>query len=257
MIVLASEEGIEALLARLTGLLAAARAKRVDPARLALAALAGAAAAAPGRAAPAEAAEALGLVADLALAKSRALLPAPPSPPPEMAIGAETSPELRERRLGMRAAAAALEARPRLHRDVFPRGAGTAGGVSGPPPLDAAALALAYAALRLRALRRAPVARRRVLALSLGRALAVVRGVEGLEEWRDWRALLRPLRDAPETGAAGARSLSAAGFAAALELARAGRLELRQDAAFGPISVRRRPPPVAAIGRREAPGDGG
>ena len=55
----------------------------------------------------------------------------------------------------------------------------------------------------------------------------------------DWRALVRFLPDG--RGDRMRRSALAATFAAALELAHGGRIELRQDRAFGPIWLRSRP----------------
>ena len=54
-------------------------------------------------------------------------------------------------------------------------------------------------------------------------------------EWRELVVFLPP----EMRGALFRRSALAATFAASLELARAGRIELRQDHAFGPIYLRR------------------
>jgi segregation and condensation protein A len=64
-----------------------------------------------------------------------------------------------------------------------------------------------------------------------------------------WRALVRFLPDDP--GADRQRSAMAATFAAALELARDGLLELRQDRAFGPIWLRS-PPALRRAGLEAA-----
>ena len=53
----------------------------------------------------------------------------------------------------------------------------------------------------------------------------------------DWQTLLAFLPDDLKEGLV-QRSAVAATFAASLELVRSGRLQLRQDAAFGPIWVR-------------------
>ena len=56
----------------------------------------------------------------------------------------------------------------------------------------------------------------------------------------DWRSLMSFLPPAPGTGWC-ERSAIAATFAASLELVRAGKLQLRQDTAFGPIYLRSPP----------------
>jgi segregation and condensation protein A len=67
----------------------------------------------------------------------------------------------------------------------------------------------------------------------------------------DWRELTRFLPD--ELGGEEIRrSALAATFAAALELVREGRVELRQDRAFGPIYLRS-PPQAALHGGGEGP----
>jgi segregation and condensation protein A len=56
----------------------------------------------------------------------------------------------------------------------------------------------------------------------------------------DWRSLMSFLPEGAGEGLVG-RSAVAATFAASLELARDGRVQLRQDAAFGPIWLRSPP----------------
>ncbi|HHY01673.1 MAG TPA: segregation/condensation protein A, partial [Paracoccus sp.] len=56
----------------------------------------------------------------------------------------------------------------------------------------------------------------------------------------DWTDLMRFLPDGWTATPARRRSATAATFAASLELARQGRVELRQEAVFAPISVRPR-----------------
>jgi segregation and condensation protein A len=69
-------------------------------------------------------------------------------------------------------------------------------------------------------------------------ALERMRGLIGTAiDWVQLAAWLpADWRDAPERR----RSATAASFAAALELVKAGRLDLRQDAAFEPIYLRQR-----------------
>ena len=69
-----------------------------------------------------------------------------------------------------------------------------------------------------------------------------------MPEWRELAAFL------PDEFRGGIfrRSALAATFAAVLELARAGRIELRQESAFGPIHLRSRS--SSSSGLREIPG---
>ncbi len=62
----------------------------------------------------------------------------------------------------------------------------------------------------------------------------------------DWRELIAFLPEDLRDGPLG-RSVLAATFAATLELARAGQVELRQDRAFGPLYLRSGP----GLSRRE------
>ena len=80
---------------------------------------------------------------------------------------------------------------------------------------------------------------------------ALQRLVRFLGRVPDWRELASFL---PEElrGEVFRRSALAATFAAILELARGGRIELRQDRAFGPIYLRS---PASAAGRGVAGGD--
>jgi segregation and condensation protein A len=68
---------------------------------------------------------------------------------------------------------------------------------------------------------------------------ALIRFARFLGRVPDWRALVRFLPEEPR-GDQLRRSALASTFAAALELARDGRIELRQDRAFGPIWLRSR-----------------
>ena len=68
---------------------------------------------------------------------------------------------------------------------------------------------------------------------------ALIRFARFLGRVPEWRALVRFLPDDPR-GDWRRRSALASTFAAALELARDGRIELRQDRAFGPIWLRSR-----------------
>lgn len=182
------------------------------------------------------------MAAWLAYLKSRLLLPDEETDDEEPS-GPEMAAALafRLRRLAaMRDAAAALMDRPRLGRDVF--AAGTAEGL----PVHEEALhestlielLRAYAAHRVR---RKP--RRLLIELSAYHSMedAYRRLSELLGSTPDWEILARflPRGSGPESEAA-ARSGLASTFAASLELAREGRLQLRQLEPFGPIYLRRR-----------------
>lgn len=233
-------EGFEGPLDLLLGL---AREQKVDLARISILALA------EQYLAWVEAARALDLdlaadflvmAAWLAYLKSRLLLP--PAERPEDEPSPEEAAELlafQLRRLeAMREAGAALMARPRLGLDVWPRGAPEARveKVPGGWALAMHELIAAYAAARRRGLGGRGYVPPPMQLMSvqdalerLGRLLRVV---------PDWAVLTRFLP--PGLGAglptrAGVASMLIAG----LELAKDGRLDLRQEEPFGPIWVKR------------------
>jgi segregation and condensation protein A len=183
------------------------------------------------------AADYLVMAAWLAYLKSRLLLPQPA--PDEEPSGAELAAELEHRlRLleAMQNAGTRLMARPRTGQNVFLRGAPEGLAVV---PVPVYELSL-YELLRTygEARRRTEAA---VLAIepaefySMDDALSrLSRFIGRVPNWREIAGFLpRELR-----GELFRRSALAATFAAALELARRGRLELRQDRAFGPIYLR-------------------
>jgi segregation and condensation protein A len=186
------------------------------------------------------AADYLVMAAWLAYLKSRLLLPQPPED--DEPSGAELAAELEQRlRLleAMQTAGRRLMARPRTGLDVFLRGA----------PEGLAVIAVPVYELGLYELLRAYGESRRrgkatVLAIepsgfhSMDDALK--RLAHFLDRVPDWRELTSFL---PEElrGEIVLRSALAATFAATLELARSGRIELRQDRAFGPIYLRSPP----------------
>ena len=183
------------------------------------------------------------MAAWLAYLKSRLLLPDEETDDEEPS-GPEMAAALafRLRRLAaMRDAAATLMARPQLGQDVF-----AAGAAEGLPVHEEALhestlieLLRAYAAHRIR---RKP----RGLVIELGAYHSMEDAYKRLSgllgSTPDWETLERflPLGPGPENEAA-ARSGLASTFAASLELAREGRLQLRQLEPFGPIYLRRRP----------------
>jgi segregation and condensation protein A len=186
------------------------------------------------------AADYLVMAAWLAFLKSRLLLP--PDPAEDGPSGDEMAAHLAfqlERLEAMRGAAAQLMGRDQLGRDVFARGEieAVARTVRVVHTATLVELMRAYARIKTRDdftplhLARGPV-------YTMEQALERMRGLIGsaigwleLAAWLpdDWRA--DPDRR---------RSATAASFAAALELVKAGRLQLRQDGVFQPIYVRQR-----------------
>lgn len=189
------------------------------------------------------AADYLVMAAWLAFLKSRLLLP--PEPEEEGPSGDEMAAYLAfqlERLQAMRDAAARLMARDRLGRDVFARGLPERVERVRRVRHDATLLDLmhAYARVRTRDEFR-PWAFDRQAVFTMEEALERMRGMIGFAgTWTDIAAYL------PEewrTEPARRRSATAATFAATLELAREGRLEIRQSGTFAPIEVRRRERP--------------
>jgi segregation and condensation protein A len=194
------------------------------------------------------AADYLVMAAWLAYLKSRLLLPQPQQD--EEANGTELAAQLQHRlRLleAMQNAGARLMARPRTGLDVFLRGEPEGLPIIAVPvyEVELYEILLAYAEGR----RRTEAA---VLAIeptefySMDDALGrLARFIGRVPNWRELASFLpRELR-----GEMFRRSALAATFAATLELARSGRIELRQDQAFGPIYVRS-PVPGATLEMR-------
>jgi len=183
------------------------------------------------------AADYLVMAAWLAYLKSRLLLPEAPAD--DEPSGEELAAALSHRLqllAAMQQAGARLMAQPQVGRDVFLRGA-PEGFVSVERPLYELSL---YELLKAYA-----DGRRRqettVLTIEPAAFHSLDEALQRLSRFvghiPDWRELTNFL---PEElrGDLFSRSALAATFAASLELARAGRLELRQDRAFGPIYLR-------------------
>ena len=184
------------------------------------------------------AADYLVMAAWLAYLKSRLLLPDPPDDE-----NGPTATELAEalaHRLrlleAMQRAGTALMARPLLGRDVFARGAPDGLATIDQPVfmLGLYDLLKAYADSHRRQ-------HGQVLTILPSAYQSLNDAMEHLARFvgqvPDWRELLAFLPD--ELGGGKLRkSALAATFAATLELAKAGRLELRQDRAFGPLYLR-------------------
>lgn len=186
------------------------------------------------------AADYLVMAAWLAYLKSRLLLPAEPGDegPSAEDMAAHLAFQL-ERLEAMREAAARLMARDRLGREFFARGAPETVSIERQTRHTATLLELvqAYARLRTRDEFR-PYAFDRKDIYPLETALDRLRGMIGEAlEWSDLAGFLPP-----GWRAAGnrRRSALASTFAASLELAKQGQIDLQQAETFAPIRLRRR-----------------
>ncbi|MDO5606516.1 MAG: ScpA family protein [Paracoccus sp. (in: a-proteobacteria)] len=186
------------------------------------------------------AADYLVMAAWLAFLKSRLLLPPDPTEegPSAEDLAAHLAFQL-ERLDAMRQAAARLMGRDRLGISRFVRGAPEQVARRRAIQYEAGLIDLmrAYARLRTRDEFR-PYAFDRKDVFTMEQALERVRRLIG---WAGgWTSLAEFLPDG--WGADGRlRSATAATFAATLELARQGKLEIRQSETFAPISIRRKP----------------
>jgi segregation and condensation protein A len=186
------------------------------------------------------AADYLVMAAWLAFLKSRLLLPPDPNDagPTAEDMAAHLAFQL-ERLAAMREAAARLMARPRLGQDFFARGDIEAIATRRHTRYSATLLDLmqAYARIRTRDEFR-PFAFDRQNIYTMEQALERMRAQVGFAgSWTDLAAYL------PEGWGgdpARRRSATAATFAAALELAKQGHIELQQSETFAPLSIRRR-----------------
>ncbi|MEM9736577.1 MAG: ScpA family protein [Pseudomonadota bacterium] len=185
------------------------------------------------------AADYLVMAAWLAFLKSRLLLP-PPHPEGEES-GEEMAARLAfqlERLEAMRNAAAALMARNRLGRDFFARGMTETVTVKRDVQWSAnlADLLKAYASVRTKA-EYAPMQIDRDAFFSIDQALSRLQSVIGGAV--DWADLSGFLPEGYRLDPARRRSALASSFAASLELAKRGEVELRQESAFAPLYLRR------------------
>ena len=187
------------------------------------------------------AADYLVMAAWLAFLKSRLLLP--PDPNEDGPSGEELAAHLAfqlERLEAMRDVAARLMARDQLGRDFFARGV----------PEDVTRvrrvsytatlmdLMQAYARIRTRDEFR-PYAFDRQHVFTMEQALDRMRGLIGYAG--DWTDLMGYLPDGWAHDPVRRRSATAATFAASLELAKQGQIELRQAETFAAITIRRKP----------------
>lgn len=187
------------------------------------------------------AADYLVMAAWLAFLKSRLLLPPDPEAegPSAEDLAAHLAFQL-ERLAAMRQAAAQLMARDRLGISRFQRGAPEMTIRKRRTEWQAGLIDLmrAYARLKTKDEFR-PYAFDRHDVFTMEQALDRMRRLIGfVGEWTD---LSDFLPDGWENAGPRRRSATAATFAASLELARQGRLEIRQSESFAPISFRRKP----------------
>ncbi|HEY0213620.1 MAG TPA: ScpA family protein [Paenirhodobacter sp.] len=188
------------------------------------------------------AADYLVMVAWLAFLKSRLLLPPDPTAegPSAEDLAAHLAFQL-ERLQAMREAAASLMARDQLGRDFFARGdpQGIARVRETNYDLSLMDLMQAYARLRTRDEFR-PYAFDRKNLFTMEQALARLRAVVGYAgDWTDLSSYLPEGWSEPKRR----RSATAATFAASLELAKQGQIEIRQQDTFAPIAIRARTTP--------------
>jgi segregation and condensation protein A len=186
------------------------------------------------------AADYLVMAAWLAYLKSRLLLPKD-SRTADGPSAEDLASRLAERLRALetiRAAARELMKRPMLGEDVFARGAPEPLAIDRRPAFEASIhdLLTAYARQRQKhAQARVVIQKRFVWSLADAREI-LARLVGAMDDWTPVDAFLIRHAIAPDQR----RSLRASGFAAMLEMAREGGLELRQHGTFEPIYLRRK-----------------
>ncbi|GGE40984.1 segregation and condensation protein A [Actibacterium pelagium] len=188
------------------------------------------------------AADYLVMAAWLAFLKSRLLLP--PDPADEGPSGEDLAAHLAfqlERLEAMRKSAARLMARDQLGRDFFARG--ITEDVTRVKKITYTATLLdlmqGYARIRTKDEFR-PFVMDRDSVFTMEQALDRMRGLIGFAG--DWTELISYLPDGWENDPAKRRSATASTFAASLELAKRGQIEIRQSELFAPIQIRRTDP---------------
>lgn len=187
------------------------------------------------------AADYLVMAAWLAFLKSKLLLPPVPGDdgPTAEDLAAHLAYQL-ERLSAMRDVAARLMARDQKGRDFFARGAPEAVARARALRYEASLLDLmrAYARIRTRDEFR-PYAFDRVDVFTMEEALERLRGMIGYAgDWADLTSFLPKGWNASPTRR---RAVTAAHFAAVLEMAKQGQITLRQGEVFAPIQIRAKP----------------
>jgi segregation and condensation protein A len=188
------------------------------------------------------AADYLVMAAWLAFLKSRLLLP--PDPSEEGPSGEELAAHLAfqlERLQAMREVAAKLMARDQLGRDFFARGITEDVQRVRRVTYTATLLDLmqGYARIRTRDDFR-PFVFDRQHVMTMEQALERMRGLIGFAG--HWTDISQYLPDGWDSDPQRVRSTTAATFAATLELAKEGKIEIRQGETFAPIQIRRKAP---------------
>ena len=185
------------------------------------------------------AADYLVMAAWLAYLKSRLLIPQPPKDDGPSGEEMAATLAFRLKRLeAMREAATSLVNRNRLGRDIFARGAPEHIAADRSSVFTASLydLLTAYASLRQRqAVTQVTIEKRQVWSLSDARDM-LMRMIGEIGD--DWQALDHYLLRYLVAPADRATAIASA-FAASLELAREGRIEIRQAGAFEPMQMRR------------------
>ncbi|PLL13312.1 segregation/condensation protein A [Tabrizicola sp. TH137] len=188
------------------------------------------------------AADYLVMAAWLAFLKSRLLLPPEPGEdgPTAEELAAHLAFQL-ERLEAMRDVAARLMARDQLGRDFFARGLPEDVSLNRKVTYSATLLDLmrAYARIRTKDEFR-PFVMDRDHVFTMEQALDRMRGLIGYAG--DWAELTSFLPEGWDGNPMRRRSSTAAHFAAVLELAKRGQVELRQGETFAPIQLRRKEP---------------
>jgi len=187
------------------------------------------------------AADYLVMAAWLAYLKSRLLLPPDPSEegPSAEDLAAHLAFQL-ERLQAMRESAARLMARDQMGRDFFARGLIEDVQRIRVVKYTASLMDLmqGYARIRTRDEFR-PFVMDRDHVFTMEQALDRMRGLIGYAG--DWTDLISYLPEGWEMDPTRRRSATAAHFAAVLELAKRGQIELRQGETFAPIQIRKKP----------------
>lgn len=187
------------------------------------------------------AADYLVMAAWLAFLKSRLLLPADPEEdgPSGEELAAHLAFQL-ERLEAMRRAAAQLMGRDQKGRDFFARGQTEDVVKKRQTVWDAGLLDLmqAYARVKTKEHFTPLHLAKRVQVMTMEEALESLRGVIG--DAIDWASLASFLPEGWQVEPKRRRSAMAANFAATLEMAKRGEVELKQDGVFAPVYVRKK-----------------
>lgn len=186
------------------------------------------------------AADYLVMAAWLAYLKSRLLLPRAPKEEQPAAVELAEALQFRLRRLeAIRAAAEALDNRPRLGRETFTRGQPERLEAEGAPQWQASLYELltAYAQRRQKHVR-AHITLTQRFVWSLAQARREIEKIAG--QALDWTGL-EPFLAAYCTTPDMRRTVRASALSASLEMVREGAISLRQDRPFSPIWIRKNP----------------